>query len=103
VVFYYIPVPYNEDYPAIRKLLNKEFIELYETNRALKGIPSCLGIQQFSESSVDLCVKFMCEEGARLDVQRFMYDQIMRIFMENNITIPFNQLDVHIERELREK
>ncbi len=103
VVFYNIPVPYNEDYPGIRKLLNMEFIELYESNRALKGIPSCLGIQRFSESSVDLCVKFMCEEGDRLDVQRFMYDQIMRIFMENGITVPFNQLDVHIERELSEE
>ena len=99
VVFYYIPVPYDEDYPGIRKLLNREFIALYEENKALKGIPSCLGIQQFSESSVDLCVKFMCEEGDRLDVQRYMYDQIMRIFMENGISVPFNQLDVHIERE----
>ncbi len=81
---------------------HEEFLELYEKYRFLKGIPSCHGIEEFSESSVDICVRFVCEENDRLSVQRFMHDQIMRIFMENGITIPFNQLDVHFERELRE-
>ncbi|MCR5789127.1 MAG: mechanosensitive ion channel family protein [Lachnospiraceae bacterium] len=99
VVFYYIPVPYEEDYPKIRKILNEEFLQIYADHRFLKGIPSCLGIQRFSESSVDLCVRFMCDESERLTVQRFMYDQIMRIFMENDIHIPFNQIDVHFDRE----
>ena len=100
VVFYNMPVPYDEDYPRIKKILNDEFIKLYETNRFLKGIPSCQGIESFSESSVDLRIRFMCEESERYNVQRFMRDEIMRIFMENNITIPFNQLDIHVDHEL---
>ncbi|MCR4657440.1 MAG: mechanosensitive ion channel family protein [Lachnospiraceae bacterium] len=100
VVFYRIPVPYGMDYVWIRKVLDEEFLLLYEKHRFLKGIPSCLGIEEFSESSVDLCVRFMCDEADRLNVQRFMHDQIMRIFTENDIHIPFNQLDIHIEREL---
>ena len=97
IVYYNIPVPYNEDYQRIKNILNAEFIELYESNRSLKGIPLCQGIEEFGESSVELRVRFMCEENARYDVQRFMHDNIMRIFMENGITIPFNQLDVHYE------
>ncbi|MBR4718683.1 MAG: mechanosensitive ion channel family protein [Lachnospiraceae bacterium] len=97
VVYYDIPVPYNEDYVRIRNILNKEFLGLYEKNSSLKGIPVCQGIEEFSESSVDMRVKFMCAEEDRYDVQRFMHDNIMRIFMENDITIPFNQLDVHYE------
>ncbi|MBQ6967813.1 MAG: hypothetical protein IJP84_07915, partial [Lachnospiraceae bacterium] len=65
-----------------------------------KSIPSCQGIENFGESSVDLRVTFICEESKRFAVQRFMRDEIMRIFMENDITIPFNQLDIHFEREL---
>ena len=97
IVYYDIPVAYNEDYPRIRKILNEEFIKLYESNRSLKGIPSCQGIEHLSESSVDLRVIFMCEESKRYVVQRFMYDEIMRIFKENDITVPFNQLDIHVD------
>ena len=100
VVYYNIPVAYNEDYPRIRKILNEEFLKIYEDNRTLKSIPSCQGIENFGESSVDLRVTFICEESKRFAVQRFMRDEIMRIFMENDITIPFNQLDIHFEREL---
>ncbi|MBQ7562702.1 MAG: mechanosensitive ion channel family protein [Lachnospiraceae bacterium] len=102
VVYYQIPVPYGEDFPRIRKILNAEFIQLYEDHRFLKGIPHCHGIENFSESSVDLCIRFMCEESERFDVQRFMHDEIMRIFIENDITIPFNQMDIHIENEFRQ-
>ena len=97
VVYYNIPVPYNEDYKRIKDILNEEFLEMYENNRSLKGIPVCQGIEEFSESSVDLRVRFMCDESERYDVQRYMHDNIMRIFMENDISIPFNQLDVHYE------
>ena len=103
VVYYNIPVPYNEDYQRIRKVLNKEFLKMYEEHHFLKSIPACQGIEAFSESSVDMRVRFMCEESERFTVQRYMHDQIMRIFMENDITIPFNQLDVHFEREIVEK
>ena len=41
----------------------------------------------------------MCEESERYNVQRFMRDEIMRIFMENDITVPFNQLDIHVDHE----
>jgi small conductance mechanosensitive channel len=97
IVYYNIPVPYGEDYQRIRKILNGEFLDLYEKNRFLKGIPVCQGIENFADHSVELRVKFMCDESERFDVQRFMHDQIMRVFMENDITIPFHQLDVHYE------
>ena len=97
IVYYNIPVPYNEDYERIRNILNVEFLKLYEGNTFLKSIPLCQGIEEFSESSVDLRVKFLCDESERYDVQRFMHDNIMRIFMENGINIPFNQLDVHYD------
>ncbi|MCR5486586.1 MAG: mechanosensitive ion channel family protein [Lachnospiraceae bacterium] len=100
VILYNIPVPYEEDFPKIRKILNEEFIDLYEDHRFLKSIPVCQGIEHLGESSVELRVRFMCEEKDRYDVQRFMYDEIMRIFRENNITVPFNQLDIHVGREL---
>ena len=100
VVFFRIPVPYGMDYVWIRKLLDEEFLKLYEEHRFLKAIPACLGIEEFSESAVALNIRVMCEEADRLNVQRFMHDEIMRILTENGIQIPFNQLDVHFFREL---
>lgn len=97
IVYYNIPVPYKEDYQRIKDILNAEFLELYESNRFLKSIPVCQGIEEFTDSSVEIRIKFMCDESERFDVQRFMHDNIMRIFMENDINIPFNQLDVHYE------
>ncbi|HCM92049.1 MAG TPA: hypothetical protein DIS78_05765 [Lachnospiraceae bacterium] len=95
IIYYNIPVPYDEDHQRIKKILNEEFLRLYEENRFLKGIPVCQGIENFADSSVELRVKFMCDEKERYDVQRFMHDEIMRIFTENGINIPFQQLDVH--------
>ncbi|MBO4374119.1 MAG: mechanosensitive ion channel family protein [Lachnospiraceae bacterium] len=98
VVLYNIPVPYEEDYQKIKTVLNIEFLQLYEDNRFLKGIPVCQGIEEFSESSVDLRVMFMCDEKDRYNVQRFMHDNIMRILTENDVHIPFNQIDIHVDR-----
>ena len=97
VVFFDISVGYDADFKKIKTILNTEFLELYENNRFLKGIPVCQGIEVFAESSVNLRIKFMCEESERPNVQRFMRDEIMRIFTENDISMPNNQLDIHIE------
>lgn len=99
VVFFDIPVPCDSDFKKIKSILNSEFLVLYENNRFLKGIPVCLGIGSFEESSVILKIKFMCDENERGMVQMFMRDEIVRIFAENGITMPYNQLDVHIDHE----
>ena len=97
-----VPVPYNEDIEAIKYILNAEFLDLYTENKMLKGVPRCQGIQEFSESSIDIRVKILCDEKDRTDVERYMHDQLYRIFRENNITIPFNQLDVHFDSIIEE-
>ncbi|WP_034443608.1 mechanosensitive ion channel family protein [Butyrivibrio sp. AE2032] len=97
VVFFTIPVSYDADINKIKELLNSEFLALYENNRFLKGIPVCQGIDDFGDSSITLRIKFMCEESDRGRVMGFMRNEIRRIFVENNISIPYNQLDIHVE------
>ena len=99
VVYFDIPVSGDSDIKKIKQILNSEFLALYENNRFFKGIPTCLGIEEFGESSINLKIKFMCEENERGMVQMFMRDEILRIFNENNIVMPFNQLDVHIDQK----
>ena len=99
VVFFTISVACDSDFKKIKTILNTEFLSLYEEHRFLKGIPVCLGIESFGESAVNLKIKFMCEESERGNVEMFMRDEIVRIFAENDIIMPYNQLDVHIDHE----
>ena len=96
-----IGVPYNSDVDKIRELLleaSKELLTKDEYGRDVVdpkwGIK--VDIADFAESAIVIAMKQSVLVEKRFGYMKKAKQLIYKTFRENNITIPFNQLDVHI-------
>ena len=56
-------------------------------------------VSEYAASSVDIAVQVWCKTSDYLPLKFDLLEEIRRAFDENGITIPYNQLDVHIENK----
>lgn len=88
-----IPISYDESVDNARNVINKV---INDNKNVLKDKNNKVFIKQFGESSVDLSVWVWCKSVDYWDTLAEIQEQIKNAFDENNISIPFNQLDVHL-------
>lgn len=88
-----IPIGYNEDVEEARRVIMKI---IHTDSRVIQEQNNKVMVQQLGESSVDLCVWIWCSAGDYWNVKADMQEKIKSELERNNITIPFNQLDVHL-------
>lgn len=92
-----VPIPYDESIDKVKAVLARELIKLPSKIKSLKGAPTYEGVDNFGESSIDIRIQAYCDEADRLDCERQIKEAIIHIFNENDIEVPFNQLDVHMK------
>lgn len=88
-----IPISYNEDVEKARNVIMRV---IHSDNRIIQEQNNKVMVQQLGESSVDLCVWIWCSSENYWTVKADMQEKIKSELDRNNITIPFNQLDVHL-------
>lgn len=90
-----VGIPYEEDIPRIEKLFldNKE--ELHKRLPKVIEGPDYLGVENLSDSSVDLKFGAYCKEADFFQVQRDMRGVIKTFLEENGIYVPFPQVVLH--------
>lgn len=88
-----VPIKYDEDIESVKDLILKT---IYRDKRVLKENSNKVFVKTFNESSVDLTVWIWCKSQDYWDVLADMQEEIKNTLDQNNISIPFNQLDVHI-------
>ena len=92
-----IPISYSEDIEKARKvimeLLDESELVLHEENNKVQ-------VETLNESSVDLMVWIWCSSEDYWKVYYSMQENIKIRLEKNGITIPFNQLDLHIVENL---
>lgn len=94
-----ISVAYEEDIEKIEKVLADNADRLKERlPRVIKG-PEYLGVKELADSGVVLQFGAYCKEDDFFQVQRDINREIKILFDENNIRIPFPQVDVHFDKE----
>lgn len=71
-------------------------VEQIKTYENVKGCES-LGITEFKESTISYKVRITCNPAKKLPIRRKALRCIKMTLDENNIKIPFNQLDVHVD------
>ena len=88
-----VPLPYTLSASDSKKAMNK----IAEKIAAADGIYSCdvRGIEEFKDSSVSWRLSFDCDPRERLAKKKEADVIIYETLEEENISIPFNQLDVH--------
>ena len=95
-LFIEIPISYTENLLKVEKIIDKTLNSLKENNKDVKKV-ELLGVNSFDDSSMKYAVSIECNIGTYVKIKRIFLRDIKIAFDKNKITIPFNQLDVHIE------
>lgn len=88
-----IPISYNDKVNNIEKTI----IEVVDKIRKIDNIKNCeyLGLNEFKDSSILYKLRIYCSPECKPKLNREALRIIKTTFEDNNIVIPFNQLDIH--------
>ena len=88
-----VPISYNEKTEKIEKVLN----QIAEKAKKSQYIKNCeyLGINDFASSAVIYKIRVYCNPEYKPNVNRTVRRIIKIALDENNIQIPFMQIDIH--------
>lgn len=95
-MFIYVPVHYDTNMEKLEKALN----EVKSTIEKEKNvyIMNLLGIDDFGDSAIKYAIEIECEPMTHFGTKRKALGLIKKSFDEEGIKIPYNQIDVHIEK-----
>ena len=88
-----IPIAYNENIDRVKSIIKNV---VYSDDRVLKEKNNKVFVKAMNESSVDLTVWIWCKSEDYWNVLADMQERLKNTLDENNISIPFNQLDIHL-------
>jgi len=89
-----IPTAYEEKYDKVEKVL-KSILENVLKNYSDIENAEYLGIDSFSDSSINYSIKIVCKRMKQWEMKRNMLKEIKLAYDKNKIKIPYNQLEVH--------
>ena len=92
-----VGLSYDEDVKKVYDTLNL----VCERVKKLDNVEDSMfkGTQSFDDSVINYRVRFFCEPAKRPDTKRAVMREIQKGLDEAGIKIPYNQLDVHTDRE----
>lgn len=88
-----IGVSYNENIDKVKSALRSV---VDSTPEVLKNEPIFIGITAYQASSIDYTIRIWVKNSDYWNAYLPMLEKIKRVFDEQQIRIPYNQLDVHI-------
>lgn len=91
-----VPVHYNTKIDKLEKILN-EIKTIIEEDKDVYSM-ELLGIDEFGDSSINYAIIVECVALTHYGIKRKILGLIKKRFDEEKIIIPYNQIDVHIEK-----
>lgn len=88
-----IPLPYELKLSEAEKLMNYITTKIEKLDKVEKV--EYRGVNAFADSSIKYQVKVYCEPIYKVQTRRDSLGCILKCLEEKNISIPFNQIDVH--------
>ena len=91
-----IPVSYNTNIELLEKILNeiKGIVEKEDNVYSME----LLGIDEFADSSIKYAIILECVAMTHYGIKRKVLGLVKSKFDDKGISIPYNQIDVHIEK-----
>ena len=90
-------VSYDQDVEVVKQLISK-VIEEHE--KAFKEPIPFVRVSNYKASSVEILIRVWCKNEDYIALKFDLLEQIRQVFIENDIEIPFNQLDVNIKQTI---
>ena len=94
----FVPISYEADFEEVQKILLSVCGSVNYVINNEKFSPK-VRLERFSESSVDMVVRVWTNFKTYWDVYYGLMEGIKKEFENRDITIPYNQLDVHIDKK----
>ncbi len=94
-----VPISYTEDIDKARDVI---MTLIRHHDMVIQEKRNRVAVSNFGESSVDLSVWIWCHSSDYWLLLEDMMESIKKSFDANNISIPFNQLDIHLADTLPE-
>ncbi len=88
-------IGYNDDIDKARSII-KEVAD--KSDLILKDPPIDIFVQELADSSVNFAVRPWCKSEHFWDVYFYMHENIKKAFDQQGVSIPFPQMDVHLDK-----
>lgn len=89
-------ISYSDDFEKAKSII----MEIATKHELIVDSPApTVRMSAHSSSSIDLSAKFWCKNSDYWTVKFDMLETVKKAFDENGISIPFNQLDVHVKND----
>ena len=86
-------IGYNDDYDKAKALIEKV---IRDCPLALDDPAPVVRMSGHGASAIEITTRVWVKNSDYFELQFRMYEDVKKIFDQNGISIPFNQLDVHI-------
>lgn len=89
-------IAYDNDVEVAKKAI----LTSVESFKNYKNEPApFVNVDSYKDSSVSIVLKVWVDSGEYWNMYYYMQEEVRRQFDKNNIEIPFNQLDVHVDNK----
>lgn len=90
-----IPAPYEQSAERMRKIMK----EICAAAENFEHVEKCefLGTNNFGESSIDYLIRVHCPAEFFKQTRREILGAVQDIYAREGISVPYNQLDVHLD------
>jgi len=88
-----IPLPYELKLQDAERVI-KYIVKKIKTLKEIEEV-EYRGVNNFSESSIDYQIKVYCQPAVKVQTRRDALTCILGCLEENNIKIPYKQIDIH--------
>lgn len=95
VILLTIPTAYECDHKVVERVLNKVLDKLKKEKEVSENDTEYLGIDAFESSSISYLIKIKCVQGSQFTIKRLALKLIKEAYEENNLKIPYDQIEVH--------
>ncbi len=89
-----VPTGYEEDCEKVEKVL-KQVIEQAKKIPNVYSDSKYLGIESYNDSSITYSFIIYCKQTERWDIKRRVLKIVKEFYEQENIKIPYNQIEVH--------
>lgn len=92
-----IPLPYEEKVERIESILNEVTNKIKDTNELVKDC-KYLGVDEFADSCIKYRIRVYCTPEKKPEIKRFANKCIKVALDENDINIPYQQVDICLKK-----